>query len=138
MYCLLTLPFLVLRQICPTVRSNVLYESVLDREKDWIFEDVSKCFEALNLIEKDCEAQADLYRQGLEYQIAHHAFRTGEPVSAHQESLLEQHGWRYRAAVRPRPCLLMDDCSHSLLFSKSNKNPLTNLVSAPTTLHSLL
>ena len=114
--------------ICSTVKSNVLYESVLDRERDWIFEDVSKCFEALALVESDCEAQADQYRKDLEYQIAYRTFRTGEPVSAYQENLLEMHGWRYRSAVRPRSVLLMDDCSHSLLFSKSQKNPLTNLV----------
>eukprot|EP00953_Heterococcus_sp_UTEX-ZZ885_P034146 17712-Heterococcus_DN1.PRE.1 len=49
-------------------------------------------------------------------------------MSSADETLLEMYGFRDSKPVRPSPCLIIDDCSHSPLFSSSGKNPLTNLV----------
>eukprot|EP00953_Heterococcus_sp_UTEX-ZZ885_P029440 15622-Heterococcus_DN1.PRE.3 len=114
--------------VCPTVASNVIYKSVLT-DNDWVFSgDLSKVFSALREVEADCEAVSEQYRKDLEYQIVLNKFRDGADMSSADETLLEMYGFRDSKPVRPSPCLIIDDCSHSPLFSSSGKNPLTNLV----------
>jgi hypothetical protein len=114
--------------ICPTVASNVIYKSVLN-DKDWVFSgDLSKVYSALREVEADCEALSEQYRKDLEYQIVLNRFTSGEQITDADESLLEQYGYKDSKPTRPSPVLIIDDCSHSPLFSSSTKNPLTNLV----------
>jgi hypothetical protein len=114
--------------ICPTVASNVIYKSVLN-DKDWVFSgDLGKVYAALREVEADCEAVSEQYRKDLEYQIVLHKFTSGEQISDGDENLLEQYNYSEVKPVRPSPVLIIDDCSHSPLFSSSTKNPLTNLV----------
>lgn len=115
--------------ICPTLASNVLYTAVIDPQVDRVYTDINKVYEALEDVQKDCLAESDLYRQKLEYQIALKRFTAGEPVDAAQEALLEQFGWKENVRVtRPAPILVLDDVSHSKVYSTSTKNPLTNTV----------
>jgi hypothetical protein len=113
--------------ICPSYKSNVIYQSVV-KPTDFIFEDISKVFQALKEVELDCEAISEQYRRDLEYQIAFKLYTGGHDINTMQEHLLESYGYRDVTPVRPSPCLIIDDCSHSPLFSSSNKNPLTNLI----------
>lgn len=114
--------------IVPTLESNVIYKSVL-KDDDWTFTgDLAKVFSALREVEADCEAVSEQYRKDLEYQIVLNKFRNGGDMSSADETMLEMYGFRDSKPVRPSPCLIIDDCSHSPLFSSSGKNPLTNLV----------
>ena len=113
--------------ICPSYKSNVIYQSVV-KETDWVFEDVSKVFAALKEVELDCEDLSEQYRRDLQYQIAYKKYTAGHAVSAVDEHLLESYGYRDVTPVRPSPCLILDDMSHSPLFSTSSKNPLTHLI----------
>jgi hypothetical protein len=114
--------------IVPTIESNVIYKSVL-RDDDWVFSgDLSKVYSALREVEADCEAVSEQYRRDLLYQIVYNRYTSGEEVNDADEALLEQYGYRNSKPVRPSPVLIIDDCSHSNLFSSSSKNPLTNLV----------
>jgi hypothetical protein len=114
--------------IVPTLESNVIYKSVL-KDDDWTFTgDLSKVYSALREVEADCEAVSEQYRKDLEYQIVYNRYTSGEAITDADDSLLEQYGFRDSKPIRPSPVLLIDDCSHSPLFSSSSKNPLTNLV----------
>jgi hypothetical protein len=114
--------------ICPTLESNLIYKAVL-RADDWTFTgDLTKVYSALREVEADCLAVSEQYRKDLEYQIVLNRFTSGEQMSDGDETLLEQYGYRETKPVRPSPVLIIDDCSHSPLFSSSSKNPLTNLV----------
>jgi energy-coupling factor transporter ATP-binding protein EcfA2 len=115
--------------ICPTIASNVIYKSVL-KDGDWVFSgDLAKVYSALREVESDCEAVSEQYRKDLMYQIVLNKFKGGsDDISDADENLLEQYGYRDSQPIRPCPVLIIDDCSHSELFSRSNKNPLTNLV----------
>ena len=113
--------------ICPSFKSNVIYQSIV-KETDWVFEDLSKSFQALKEVELDCEANSEKYRRDLEYQIAYRLYTGGHTVTSAQEHLLESYRYRDVTPIRPSPCLLIDDASHSPIFSSSNKNLLTNLV----------
>lgn len=114
--------------VCPTVASNVLYSAVLDPKVDKVYSNLDTVYQALNDVQADCLAESELYRQKLLYEIALKRFTAGDAVDAEQEMLLEQFGWRGEKAVRPCPILLLDDVSHSKVYSTSTKNPLTNLV----------
>jgi hypothetical protein len=113
--------------ICPSFKSNVIYHAIT-KPSDMVFEDINKVYEALHEVEKDCMAISEQYRADLEYQIAFKRYTAGETVNPVQEHLLEARGYREIKPERPSPCLIVDDCSHSPLFSSSRKNPFTNLV----------
>jgi hypothetical protein len=114
--------------IVPTLESNLIYKAVL-KPDDWTFTgDLAKVYNALNEVEADCLAVSEQYRKDLEYQIVLKRFTSGEQMSDGDETLLEQRGYKEITPVRPSPVLIIDDCSHSPLFSSSSKNPLTNLV----------
>ena len=113
--------------ICPSFKSNVIYQAIT-KPTDMVFEDINKTYEALHEVEKDCAAISEQYREDLTYQIAYKRYTAGEQINSVQEHLLEARGYKEIKAYRPAPCLIIDDCSHSPLFSSSRKNPLTNLV----------
>lgn len=114
--------------ISPTAASNVIYKAVLT-PTDWIFSDIGpKVFVSLKEIEADLEARAEQYRSDLEYVCAYQKYVRGEHVDSVQEHMLESRGWRYVNAIRPKSVLVLDDCSHSAIFSTSSKNPFVNMV----------
>jgi ABC-type dipeptide/oligopeptide/nickel transport system ATPase component len=113
--------------ICPTVRSNTIYQAIL-KPTDLVFEDVSKCYDALKAIEADCQAVSEQYRNDLQYAITYKKYTDGQVITDADEHLLDMHSYMEITPLRPSPCLIIDDCSHSPLFSTSSKNPLTNCV----------
>ena len=75
------------------------------------------------------QAQAEQYRDALQYEVAYAQWKAGEHVGFLDEHLLEMHSYRYKKAVRPAALLLLDDCQSTAVLSSSQKNPFTNLVS---------
>lgn len=114
--------------ICPTVESNPLFSAVIDPSIDRVYSDLDRAFEALEDVQADCLRESQIWRDKLLYAAALKRFKAGDAVDAAQEALLERFGWAETVeAVRPCPALLLDDCSHSRVFSRSSKNPLTAL-----------
>jgi ABC-type dipeptide/oligopeptide/nickel transport system ATPase component len=93
--------------ICPSFKSNMIYKAVV-KDTDWVFEDVSKVFQALKEIELDCAAISEQYRNDLLYQIAYKRYTSGETITSAQEHLLENYGYRDVTPVRPSPCLVSE------------------------------
>lgn len=116
--------------LCPTALSatNAVYRGIIKLERDLVEQDIDKAFEFLKRVQADCEAEADKYYVDLEYVCAYNAFRKGEHVTHQMETLLERRNYRPVTPKRPSGLLILDDCSHSPLYSTSRKNPLTNLV----------
>lgn len=114
--------------ITPTFDSNVIYKSVV-KDTDWVYTGSMKdVFKALQEVELDCAAISENYRQKLEHQLVLHRFIAGETLLAPDEQLLELYGFEVAEPRRPSPLLLLDDMSHSPIFSNSRLNPLTALV----------
>lgn len=111
--------------ICPTYKSNDLYHVI---KPDVVYEDLHEVNESLLEIQESMTAKADAYRKDLEYEVARKLFVGGDTVTPAQELLLESRDYANVKAVRPRCLLIIDDCSHSPIFSTSKKNRLTNLV----------
>ena len=115
--------------ISPTASSNVVYKSVFDETRDVLFEDLGiKVFDFLNWVQQDCINRANAYAEALMYQVAYKRYTSGEVIDNRDEQLLETHGYRNLVAVRPKSVLLIDDASHSQIFSTSQRNPFVNLV----------
>lgn len=111
----------------PSVKSNSLYRAVLT-DDDWVSEETGPgVWKWLEEVEKDCDAQAERYKNELQHQIAYSKFVSGTHVDAQEENLLETFGYKQIKPVRPSPVLVLDDCSHSALYSSSQKNRLVHM-----------
>lgn len=111
----------------PSVKSNTLYNAVLTPD-DWIFEDTSTAvWKWLEEVEKDIDAAAERYADQLLHAIAYKKFVNGDHINPADENLLELYGYRHVEPVRPSPVLVLDDCSHSALYSSSAKNRLVHM-----------
>lgn len=113
--------------ISPTLKSNPLF-SILNPNQT--FQDADSVFESLTEVQNTVERLADSFEADLRYARARKLFVEGGSLSGTQESLLESKGFQEidLQEKRPKPLLIIDDCSHSKLFSTGRKNPLTNLV----------
>jgi hypothetical protein len=116
--------------ISPTGDSNVLYKSIMREGRDHVFThpNTVAVFEHLKWIESDVQAQADRWRDEMEYQVAHNKHVAGGTLNPHETNLLERFGYRKITPKRPACALVIDDCQGSQLFSNSHKNYLSQLV----------
>ncbi|KAG5184277.1 hypothetical protein JKP88DRAFT_255501 [Tribonema minus] len=116
--------------VSPTGASNVLYKSVIREGKDHVFTKPNspQIWKDLEWIEGDVQAQADRWRDEMEYDIAHRKHTAGQTLNPHETNLLERFGFRKIVPRRPCPALVIDDAQGSLLFSPSPRNYLSQLV----------
>jgi energy-coupling factor transporter ATP-binding protein EcfA2 len=112
--------------ISPTYESVPLWKAVV-KDGDFVYsgDDV---FAALKEVEKDADVIGEMYMDRLEHQIAIQDYKAGKSLTPRQENFIEQWGWKQEAVQRPALCLILDDLSHSKIFSSSRQNPLVNLV----------
>lgn len=115
--------------ISPTANSNQILNEICVNDRDWKIEPNSTVFKRLTDIEESCEADAEEFREKLEYQIALRKYTSGDAVSMAEQNLLEKHNFEEVKPIRPSPLLFLDDCqSTGPLFSNSSKNLFTGLV----------
>lgn len=115
--------------ISPTAKSNTVYKAIIDPDKDHVYDDLGPAvFKTLHDVQDIMQGVANDYKKQLEYAIAFDKFITGETVSAVEEQLLEDGGYRKIAVKRPSFGLFIDDAQNSALFSRNSKNPLGNMV----------
>ena len=112
---------------CPTYKSNPLYSALIREKIDKVYTDVNKPFDVLRDVELECEADARIYADKLKIHIAYRRFTSGDPISAHDEALLEQNNWRDSTPIRPHPILVLDDLQGTSLYSVQKANPLLSL-----------
>jgi hypothetical protein len=115
--------------ISPTYHQNG-FMTLLECEEGDVYTDSDNAFEHLVEIEGKIEEAAELWRKELEYTIIHGKWKKNKTVLTEPEKMrLDEEGYRQPQPDHKRPnCLLIiDDCSHSVMFSRSTANPLVHL-----------
>jgi ABC-type dipeptide/oligopeptide/nickel transport system ATPase component len=121
--------------ISPTYDTQPIFTSVV-KDDDFVFTDtqdtekVYAVYACINDIERMCNELADTYHEQLEWQVALKRFMDAETLTPKEEHLIELYGYSVKSILRPSPCMLIDDMSHSPLLAKctNKRNPLNNII----------
>lgn len=113
--------------ISPTFESNPCFD-VLDADPDDVYTDLGSILASIDDIVKKIEDEADLYRDEMEYTAMYEKLVAGKPINDVEQIRLEREGFREPVPMdKPYPLIIIDDCSHSQIYSTSRSNPFVNL-----------
>ena len=113
--------------ISPTYDSNPIFH-VLHADKGDVYEDSDNSLKAVEDILKKCKIDSDDYDDYHIYMTAYLLWRRKEPLTLEQKTMLENNNYEKPPAIpRPSPLLIVDDMSHSDIYSTSRHNPFINL-----------
>jgi hypothetical protein len=113
--------------ISPTYESNPVFE-VLTADPSDVYTDIGTILASIKDIVAKIEADALLYEAELEYAEMWLKYFKGERLEAREAMILERESFREpQLGPRPYPLIIIDDCSHSQIYSTSRSNPFINL-----------
>jgi hypothetical protein len=113
--------------ISPTYKSNPTLHVLGADEKD-VYIDSSNVNEAINSILKKIEDEVKKYKDTSEYEKAYLRFKNKQ-ISMEDQILLEMNDFKKpKRNPIPSPCLIIDDMSHTSIYSESKDNPFINLL----------
>ena len=113
--------------ISPTYESNPIFH-VLWAAKEDVYEDSNNSLKAVEDILKKCAEDSDDYDHYHVYMRAYLKWRRKAPLKLDQKTMLENNNYEKPPAIpRPFPLLIVDDMSHSDIYSTSRHNPFINL-----------
>jgi hypothetical protein len=113
--------------ISPTYESNPCFE-VLNAEPEDVYTDLGTILASIEDIVKKIETEADVYRDEMEYAAMYEKLVSGKAISDVEQIRLEREGYRDPIPMeKPYPLIIIDDCSHSQIYSTSRSNPFVNL-----------
>ena len=113
--------------ITPTYKSNRIFH-VLDPDENDVFENINNIYGALNTIEIETAKDAKKYKDFKEYLSAYKKYSRGKPITPSEDTLLRNNQYKKPNFIpRPSPLLIVDDMSHTDIYSTSHSNPFPNL-----------
>lgn len=113
--------------ISPTYESNPCFE-VLDAAPEDVYTDLGTILASIDDIVKKIEAEAEEYRDEMEYTEMYNKLAAGKTINDVEQIRLEREGYREPVPMdKPYPLIIIDDCSHSQIYSTSRSNPFVNL-----------
>jgi len=114
--------------ISPTYESNPVFH-ILDVEKEDVYMDHTNALAAIEDILKKCKKDSDDYDDYEEYMAAYRKWKRGKQLSIDEHTMLDNNNFDKPSEVipRPSPLLIIDDMSHSDIYSTSRQNPFINL-----------
>jgi hypothetical protein len=113
--------------ISPTYESNPVFE-VLNVLPDDVYTDIGSILEAIKDIVNKIEADALAYESELAYAELWLKAMKGHKLEPREQITLEREAFREPdVGPRPYPLVIIDDCSHSQIYSTSRSNPFINL-----------
>lgn len=114
--------------ISPTYESNPVFH-VLEIEKEDVYMDHTNALGAIQDILKKCKQDSDDYDDYEEYMKAYRKWKRGKTLSNDEHTMLDNNNFDKPSEVipRPSPLLIIDDMSHSDIYSTSRQNPFINL-----------
>jgi hypothetical protein len=113
--------------ISPTYESNPAFE-VLNAAPEDVYTDLGTILTSIQQIIAKIEADADVYRNELEYGEMYDKAAADQRLTAAEQIRLEREGYREPHDMeKPYPLIIIDDCSHSQIYSTSRSNPFVNL-----------
>jgi len=115
--------------ITPTYQSNKIFE-VLDPRPEDVFENVTTTNQDIMKILAATQQDAEKYREFSKYLKAYKKYRRGREhsLSAEERTMLENNQFKKPNYMpRPSPLLIVDDMSHTNIYTTSKSNPFINL-----------
>jgi hypothetical protein len=113
--------------ISPTYESNPAFE-VLEAEPADVYTDLGTVLASIQEIIGKIEAEADAYRDELAYTDMWERAAAEKRITASEQIRLEREAFREPVPMmKPYPLIIIDDCSHSQIYSTSRSNPFVNL-----------
>ena len=113
--------------ISPTYHSNPIFHVLRPQEGD-IYTDPQASQHALNDILRKTAEEAKEYDEFEIYLNAYKKYRDKKTLTLDERTLLQNQNYKKPVHIPvPRPCLLIDDMSHSDIYSTSRHNPFINL-----------
>lgn len=120
--------------VSPTFASNPCFDAISDVVKvpDDVYTQFGREHAAIADIEQKVVQAGNKYRDEKRYQKAYEdwiaAGRDADALDVATKALLEKEEYREpRDELMPSICVIIDDCSHSSIFTHSCDNPFTNL-----------
>ena len=113
--------------ISPTYESNPVFH-VLGIQKEDVYTDHTNAIAAVNDILGKTKKDADEYDKYEEYMKAYLKWNQHKKITMDEYTMLENNDFKKPPFVpRPSPLLIIDDMSHSDIYSTSRGNPFINL-----------
>jgi len=111
----------------PTYESNPIFHVLHTDEKD-IYTSLRKSTSDIEDILAKCKTDSDEYDDYLVYMKAYTRWKLGKQLTLDQKVMLQNNNYTHPPEVpRPSPLLIIDDMSHSDIYSTSRQNPFINL-----------
>ena len=113
--------------ISPTYDSNPVFH-VLEVNKKDVYTDHNSAIAAVEDILAKTRNDSDEFDKYDEYMAAYRRWNRGKSISSDEHTMLENNNFEKPPEVpRPSPLLIIDDMSHSDIYSTSRQNPFINL-----------
>jgi len=113
--------------ISPTYESNPVFET-LNADPGDVYTDLGTILTSIQDIVGKIEADASAHELELEYADIWLRNAQNQKIDVRELIILEREGNREpNLGPRPYPLIIIDDCSHSQIYSTSRSNPFINL-----------
>jgi hypothetical protein len=113
--------------VSPTYDSNPAFE-VLNADPNDVYKDLGTILVDLQDIVTKIEADALAYENELAYHEMYKRWAAERKLTVAETIRLERESYREPSEVeKPYPLIIIDDCSHSQIYSTSRSNPFVNL-----------
>jgi hypothetical protein len=113
--------------VSPTYDSNPALE-VLGADAEDVYKDLGTIISSLQDIVNKIESDASVYEDELAYAEMYKQYVQGRKLSVAAVIRLEREAYREPVEMeKPYPLIVIDDCSHSAIYSTSRSNPFVNL-----------
>jgi PhoH-like protein len=113
--------------ISPTYESNPIFH-ILHADDDDVYSNPLAATRDINDILKKCKQDYEDYESYEFYMKAYNKWKKGKTLQLDEHTTLENNNYEEPPEIpRPSPLLIIDDMSHSDLYSTSRQNPFINL-----------
>jgi hypothetical protein len=113
--------------ISPTYESNPIFH-VLHIDREDVYSNLHTSLQDINDILKKCKKDSDDYDDYHDYMKAYIKWKRNIKLNLDERTMLENTNYQKPPEVpRPSPLLIVDDMSHSDIYSTSRQNPFINL-----------
>lgn len=111
----------------PTYDSNPEFEEILQPDPEDVYQNADMMDESIAEIVKKIEDEGEKYKLYLEYKAAYKRWKKGKHTFKDEVTLEHNNYEKPPDMPRPAPLMILDDLSHTKIYSSSRNNPFNNL-----------
>jgi hypothetical protein len=113
--------------LSPTYDSNAEFEEILQPDPEDVYTDSNNMCQAVTEIVAKIEEEAEKYILYLAYKAAYKRWKKGKHTFKDEVTLEHNNYEKPPDMPRPAPVMILDDLSHTEIYSSSRNNPFNNL-----------